>query len=206
MCPPPPLSLPKPPHAPRNRQSHHDHVHPKSQQNALQIKRPTHMQRRQWQHDVTHRQLHRHPKKQPAHHPMFRHKPQPPANPIKNPRRRTSYKVVQHQPKQIDSRASILDYSWPQQPRRNYLRNLRSKQDACLQNIQSPRHEPCNPNRRQRIPSSSRPIPRTHAHASPFRSPPCSRGRLSDRGLFCSGTTQRAAHYPRRKGKVLTHP
>ena len=144
------------------------------------------MQRRQRQHDVTHRHFHRHPKEQPAHHPMLRHKPQPPARPIKNPRRRTSNKVVQHQPKQINSGAPILDHPRPQQPRSNHLRNVPPKQSASLQNIQSPRHEPRNSNRRHRIPSTSRPIPRAHDHASPFRSPPCSRGRTPDRGLFRS--------------------
>jgi hypothetical protein len=152
-------SLPKSPHAPRNRQPHNHHVHPEPGQNIVQRKRPSRVQRRQRQNDVPHHQLHRHPEKQPAHNPMLGHKPQPPANHIKYRRRRTRNKVVQHEPKHINSRPAAGNHSRPKQPRCNHLRNIPPKQNTSLQNIQRPRHKPRNPDRRHRIPFSSHAIP-----------------------------------------------
>ena len=140
-------------------------MHSESQPYPFQVKRPARMQRRQRQHDISHHQLHRHPEKQPANHPMLRHKPQPPANPIKNPRRRTSNKVMQHQPKQINTRPATSNHPRPQQPSRNHLRNIPPKQNTSLQNIQRPSHEPANPDRRHRIPLCTHLIRSIHTHA-----------------------------------------
>ncbi len=126
------------------------------------------MQRRQRQHDIAHHQLNRHPEKQSANNPMLRHEPQPPANRIKNPRRRTGNEVVQRQPKHIRPRSTSRDHRRPKQSSRNHLRNVPPKQNTSLQNVQRPSHKPRNPDRRNRIPSTHRPAPRTHHNPPVF--------------------------------------
>jgi hypothetical protein len=140
------------------------------------------MQRRQRQDHIPHHQLHRHPEEQSAHDPMLRHEPQSPANPIKNPRRRTSNKVVQHQPKQIYPRPTTRYHPRPQQPSRNHLRNVPPKQNTSLQNIQRPSHKPRHPDRRDCISLSPHLIRSIHSIRLPSRLPPCSRDRFPDRG------------------------
>jgi hypothetical protein len=157
-------------------------MHPEPRPNTVQRKRPPRMQRRQRQHDVPHHQLHRHPKKQPAHHPMLRHEPQPPANPIKNPRRRTGNEVVQHEPQQINTGPATRNHSRPQQSGRDHFWNIPPKQNTSLQNIQRPSHEPRNPDRHHCISLSTHLIRRIHPFRPPSRSPPCSRDRFPDRG------------------------
>src|ERR1700683_5408689 len=124
------------------------------------------VKRGEWQNDVTHYQFHRHAVEQPTHQRMLRQENQPAACPGVNSPRRRSDKKVQGDTKNIGAGPSLQSLP-PQQASGDHERNLRSKQDASLREIQTPGNQAARRDRRESIPFSRWPTRGISTHRKP---------------------------------------
>ena len=115
------------------------------------------MKRGQRQNNKSHYLINRGAIEQAAHQRVFYQEPQLAAGRVVNRRDREGDKEVQENSENVRSGATIMQSSLPQQPRGNYERNLFSKQDDGLSNVQSPGNQTANCDCQECVP-----LPRLH--------------------------------------------